>query len=193
MPTSSWLGAKSVGRCTGTRADPCTETPRLGRRYKLSICQVTLTDSGLSARLDDMSTDVQSILSSGSLRQLLALWDVSPDRRMWTRVLSEEVAKGDDQAAKIARTALEELGDASALDSLRANAEMVKLLTGWRWFVMQQAREEGATWEQVGEALGMTRQAAWDWYKRNIEQQETYVSRYHDTTRGRAALGQPGE
>ena len=140
-----------------------------------------------------MVIDVQSVLHSGSLHQLLALWDVSPDRRMWTRVLSEELAKGDDQAAEVARAALAELGETSALDSLRANAQMVDLLTGWRWFVMQQAREEGATWDQVGEALGMTRQAAWDWYKRNIEQQETYASRYHDTTRGRAALGRADE
>ena len=134
-------------------------------------------DVCLSGILTRMALDVQAVLSSGNPRKLLSLWNVAPDRRMWTRIFAEDLEKGDEEAARTARAALAELGEASALDSLRANAQLVRLLTGWRWFVMQQAREEGATWDQIGEALGMTRQAAWEWYKRNIEEQETYAPR----------------
>lgn len=37
----------------------------------------------------------------------------------------------------------------------------LKLATGELEAAVQRARDEGATWAQVGEALGVTRQAAW--------------------------------
>lgn len=36
---------------------------------------------------------------------------------------------------------------------------------------MRQAREEGSSWSQVGTALGMSRQAAYDFYRRKLDQQ----------------------
>jgi hypothetical protein len=51
-----------------------------------------------------------------------------------------------------AQRAVDELGDITALDALRANAELVQLLLGRRWYVMQDAREAGATWDEIGEA-----------------------------------------
>ena len=30
------------------------------------------------------------------------------------------------------------------------------------------ARRQGATWEEIGERLGMTRQAAWEYYTRDV-------------------------
>jgi hypothetical protein len=32
---------------------------------------------------------------------------------------------------------------------------------------VEAARQKGATWEQIGEALGMSRQAAWEFYTRD--------------------------
>ncbi|KKE98593.1 hypothetical protein WN67_28450 [Mycolicibacterium obuense] len=69
-----------------------------------------------------------------------------------------------------------------------ANARLVESLIGRRWVVMQAAREAGASWSQIGEALGMSKQGAQDSYRRAIERQERYVSKFHDTARGRAAL-----
>lgn len=143
--------------------------------------------------------DVDEVLSSPNLTQLLELWNAAGDRRMWTKVLTESTAAGNDQTAdtartaRTARTALAELGETSALDSLRANLRIVSLLTGWRWIAMQQAREEGATWDQIGDALGMTRQAAWEWFKRHIEEQEDYSPGNRDVGHGRAVLGQPAD
>jgi hypothetical protein len=53
---------------------------------------------------------------------------------------------------------------------------------------MNEAREAGASWPEIGEALGMTKQAAYDWYRRKIGNRERYVPDLHDTARARAAL-----
>ncbi len=39
-----------------------------------------------------------------------------------------------------------------------AGAQVERDLTGWVW----RARELGATWARIGDALGMTRQSAWE-------------------------------
>jgi hypothetical protein len=39
-----------------------------------------------------------------------------------------------------------------------AGAQVERNLTGW----VRRARELGATWARIGEALGMTRQSAWE-------------------------------
>lgn len=52
---------------------------------------------------------------------------------------------------------------------MQANARLVDLLTDRRWVVMRQAREEGASWTAIGTALGMTKQAAQDWYRCQID------------------------
>ncbi len=75
---------------------------------------------------------------------------------------------------------LAELPVVTALDGLRASGQLVELLTGRRWYVMQQAKEDGASWEQIGEALGMSRQSAWEWYRRKIAGREQHVGDLHD-------------
>jgi len=125
-----------------------------------------------------------------SPRELLDLWNAAPDRQRWQRILDRAVADDDDATAEVARGALAEV-DASALDSLPANARIVRLLTGWRWFVMQQAREEGASWAEIGDALGMSRQSAWEWYKRQIEVQEQHVADLHDADPSRRPVMRP--
>ena len=135
--------------------------------------------------------DVESVLRRDRPRELLELWDVAPDRRAWQQVLDRASAADDVAGVEVAQRKLADLAGPVALDSLRANARLVVLLTGWRWFVIEQAREEGASWADIGEALGMSRQSAWEWYKRHIEEQEAQVPEFHDAARGRASLGDP--
>lgn len=135
--------------------------------------------------------DVRAILGRDNPRELLDLWDAAPDRRRWQAILDHAVAEDDAKTGEVARGALTATDGLLALDSLRANARIVDLLTGWRWFVIEQAREEGASWADIGDALGMSRQSAWEWYKRHIEEQESRVPDLHDASRGRAALGDP--
>jgi hypothetical protein len=47
---------------------------------------------------------------------------------------------------------------------------VVELLTGARWHMMHKARNEGASWTDIGQALGMSKQAAYDFYQRKTEQ-----------------------
>lgn len=132
--------------------------------------------------------DVEKALEEGNERELMQVWHLQAERSMWQTAIdrSRETGKADQVAA--GEQALAELPEVTALQVLQANRRLVELLTGRRWIVMQRAREEGASWEQIGEALGMSRQGAWEWYRNKIELQEQYVSDYHDAARARAVL-----
>jgi len=54
------------------------------------------------------------------------------------------------------------------LDALRELARRESELGVLRRATIEAAREAGATWEQVGAALGMSRQAAWEYYSRSV-------------------------
>jgi hypothetical protein len=97
-------------------------------------------------------------------------------------------AEGDERAVAAAQKSRRELPEISALDALRANKRLVERMIGRRWYVMREAREAGATWDQIGEALGMSRQAAHEWYRRKIASQAEQVTGLHDGRRARAAL-----
>ena len=53
------------------------------------------------------------------------------------------------------------------LDALRELAQGEAQLDRLRRASMSAARAGGATWEQIGEALGMTRQSAWEYFSRD--------------------------
>lgn len=120
------------------------------------------------------------------LPEYLNVWATYHQRTMWKR----EITQGRNE--DIALHALAELPEANALDALNANRAAVDLLIGRRWYVMQEAREAGATWEAIGDALGITKQGAQDYYRRQIEKQENFISDLHDAPRARAALDEDG-
>ena len=94
----------------------------------------------------------------------------------------------DDHDREAASVALARMPEVTALEALEANRRLVTLLTGRRWYVMRDAREAGASWSEVATAVGMSRQGAYDWYRRKIREQEDHVPEYHDADRARAAL-----
>lgn len=106
------------------------------------------------------------------------------DGETWRKVS----ATGGDQVRVAAAQFLAEVREVAALEALRANAKAVELLTARRWYVIKSAREAGATWAQIGEALGITKQAAHDFYRRKIEEQEKYLPDLHDAAAARAVL-----
>jgi DNA-directed RNA polymerase specialized sigma24 family protein len=63
----------------------------------------------------------------------------------------------------------EENLDPSALEALEANRQLVKLLEGRRWYVVAEARSQGASWQQIADALGITRQSAHAAYRDALE------------------------
>ena len=54
------------------------------------------------------------------------------------------------------------------LDALRTLARADAELSKLRLDTIAAARRSGVTWEQVGAALGMSRQAAWEFYTRSV-------------------------
>ena len=93
-----------------------------------------------------------------------------------------------EQGQQTAQQTLDALPGVTALQALTANAQLVELLVGRRWYVIQAAGEAGASWDDVGVALGMSGQAAEDWYRDKIAHREQYVPDLHDATRARQAL-----
>lgn len=59
---------------------------------------------------------------------------------------------------------------ASPLDALRELVRTEEQLDELRRRQVAEARRTGATWDQIGDALGMSRQAAWEFFsKRAVE------------------------
>ncbi|MFF0547267.1 hypothetical protein ACFYTF_30990 [Nocardia thailandica] len=134
-------------------------------------------------------TDVEAVLRDGDTIALHAAWDTYNHRQFLARMLPGYDANPDkaDLAAHI-RAELAKLAEVTDLQALSANRRLTDLLTGRRWLVMQEARENGVSWAAIGDALGITKQGAIDWYKRKIADQEKYVPDFHDTARARAVL-----
>jgi hypothetical protein len=127
---------------------------------------------------------VEQALNSGDVHELLKVWEDFNRGETLPGISSTR----SDQAREAATHFLSEVSEVAALEALRANARAVEVLTARRWYVMKSAREGGATWEQIDEALGITKEAAHDFYQRKIEEQEKYLPQLHDTAAARAVL-----
>ena len=57
----------------------------------------------------------------------------------------------------------------SAITAVAESRALLRSLAGWQAALVQEALKEGSTWEQIGEALGTTRQAAWARFRHAIE------------------------
>jgi Homeodomain-like domain len=106
------------------------------------------------------------------LAGLLATWTAARSSQVWHRARARAESDGDASAVRAADRALAELPDVTPLDALRANAELVSRLTTDRWMAMQAAREQGASWEQIGQALGVSRQSAWEFLQRKTAEHQ---------------------
>ncbi|MGX5716768.1 hypothetical protein [Arthrobacter sp. MAHUQ-56] len=137
----------------------------------------------------DDAVSVEQALNSGDIHELLRVWEDFNRGETWR----ETSAIGSDQARVSAAQFLTEVREVAALEALRANAQAVELLTARRWYVIKSAREAGATWGQIGEALGITKQAAHDFYRRRIEEKEKYLPDLHDVAAARAVLEEARE
>ncbi|MGH3505437.1 MAG: hypothetical protein ACRDQA_31770 [Nocardioidaceae bacterium] len=133
----------------------------------------------------DNMMDVQQALDRGDDYTLQQVWDAYDARRTWLQVLAKAT---DQEGERVAREALAKLPQVNPAQALQANAKLVDALTGRRWYVIQDMREAGESWTVVGKALGMTKQAAWEWYRAKIDLQAKYVPDFHDTARSHAVL-----
>ena len=118
---------------------------------------------------------------------MLDVLRVSDRRELYERGIEREQEAGHPVAVLV--KALADLPGVTGLEALRASRRVVELLVGARWHMMRQAREEGSSWSQVGTALGMSKQAAYDFYQRKLDQQdESTDPDTSSSARSRAAL-----
>jgi len=122
-----------------------------------------------------------------SLEELLDVLRASSQRELYERRIED--AEENHRPVTSLVKALSGLPGVSGLEALRASRRVVELLTAARWHMMRQAREEGASWSQVGGALGMSKQAAYDFYQRKLDQQDASGDAAGSTARSRAAQG----
>jgi hypothetical protein len=144
----------------------------------------------MSSYLDDMRSEgvpPSEPADVRSLEELLAVLRISDQRELYEHDI--ERAEADGHPVAVLVKALAELPGVSGLDALRASRRVVEILTNARWHMMRQAREEGSSWSQVGEALGTSKQAAYDFYRRKLDQQDAATDQADSTPRSRAALG----
>jgi uncharacterized NAD(P)/FAD-binding protein YdhS len=62
-----------------------------------------------------------------------------------------------------------ELGSSDPLDQLRGLRAADRQLDLWQRQTITHARQQGASWAQIGDALGVTKQAAWALYHEGVQ------------------------
>jgi len=136
-----------------------------------------------------MGTD--TIDSEASLSKLLDIYQAQGWQRLTRQTIAKLTAEGKDASHLIATNDAED--QISTLDALRAGDQIAKLLNGWRWNLMRQAREEGRSWSEIGAALDMTKQGAFDYYRNAVDRQEQYAPEYSDIAAARKVQGDPDD
>src|ERR1700754_3226259 len=106
--------------------------------------------------------------------ELLEVWTIYLSRRQAEGARADAEANGDGAGVQDAERALAALPDVSALDALRANGELVSRLNVRRFVAMQDARDQGASHEQIGKALGVSRQSAWEFMQRKVAEHQAF-------------------
>lgn len=100
----------------------------------------------------------------------LAVWRLFLRRSQLEAARAEAEAAHDDAGAAAADAALASLPEVGVREALRANADLIARLSSQRWIGMKVARDQGIKMEEIGEQLGVSKQAAWEFLKRKIEE-----------------------
>lgn len=127
---------------------------------------------------------VKEIRGSVDLEALLRVWEIGTERRTWVSIAEKWRAEGNAERLQTAEGELAKLPPVSGLETLAANGRLVELLTAWRWVAMRDAREQGATWQEIADVLGISRQSAHEFYARKIAE----LNAGAHTARARAVL-----
>ena len=84
-----------------------------------------------------------------------------------TRFMSPRLdAEQRDEQVRVAV----ELGSSEPLGQLRGLRAADRQLDVWQRQTVSRAREQGASWAEIGEALGVTKQAAWALYNKDVRE-----------------------
>lgn len=91
--------------------------------------------------------------------------------RLWAKASSGDRGEVDTDNALTYLAEVDAEGRPTALGALKANADLVTMLAGAQWSLMAEAADEGATWAEMGQALGITAQSAHTRFLTAVEQQ----------------------
>jgi hypothetical protein len=58
----------------------------------------------------------------------------------------------------------------AALEALTAARVLTDQLQAARWWMAAEAREQGCSWSEIGAALGMSKQAAWEAFRQHADE-----------------------
>lgn len=75
-------------------------------------------------------------------------------------------ARQDDEQMRVEV----ELGSTEPLGQLRGLRAVDRQLDVWQREAIARARQQGASWSEIGEALGVTKQAAWQLYNDDVRE-----------------------
>lgn len=82
---------------------------------------------------------------------------------LMTKRLESERVEGDVRVEV-------EFGSDDPLDQVRAFRVVGSQLDAWQRQAITQARQQGVSWSEIGEALGVSKQAAWASYNDDVRQ-----------------------
>ncbi|MCO1658895.1 hypothetical protein [Pseudonocardia humida] len=126
-----------------------------------------------------------------SLDGLLATWQAWSTRSMFTRLAEKAEREGNDEQAAILRGVVDGEPEVGPLEALTAQHELSSLLNLWEWQTVRAAREDGATWGQIGKATHAGPDRARREFLDTVESQHRYgYLSDRDTDARRAAAGQ---
>ncbi|MCK2213736.1 hypothetical protein MF672_008040 [Actinomadura sp. ATCC 31491] len=102
--------------------------------------------------------------------ELWQKWSTFLERIQLEQALTTaRAADQQDEAARL-EARLADLPRITSLEALQANADLMAMLGTQRWIAMRIAQEEGASLEQIGRQLGISKQSAWEFMKRRIDE-----------------------
>jgi hypothetical protein len=100
----------------------------------------------------------------------LRTWEAWSSANTWQWVVADARRRGRDLGAL---GNLDELTTGpEPLEALRANREVIELMTLWQWQAMRAAREQGHDWHEIGKALALDSEEARRAYLAAVQRQE---------------------
>src|SRR3954447_20376000 len=89
-----------------------------------------------------------------TLQDLLDTWQAWSTRDTFTRLAAGAGAAGDQERAARLRQQADAAAVVSAVQALAAQHELASLMAGWQWQTVRAAREDGASWAEIAQAIG---------------------------------------
>ncbi|WP_432850536.1 hypothetical protein ACQPXB_08175 [Amycolatopsis sp. CA-161197] len=110
--------------------------------------------------------DVDAIVQKGDERELMVLRETYFHRRAHAVLVAG--AEPDNPGRRLGERELAGTAKVTPVQAPAASRRLIELVTGHRGALMRDAREAGASWSEIGAALGMSRQAAREWYQKKF-------------------------